>query len=53
MINWSEGSTIRGLAWLAFGIIGAVGWWFGKDLSSLAPFAAVVTGGLGVLTSDK
>jgi hypothetical protein len=51
-IDWSQNSTKRGAIWLVFGVIGIVGWVFGKDVTALMPLGAAVAGGMGVAIKD-
>jgi hypothetical protein len=51
-IDWSQNSTKRGAVWLAFGLIGIIGWFLGKDASALVPLAAAIVGGMGVGIKD-
>lgn len=52
-IDLSQPSSIRGIAWVFFAIVGALGWWAGKDIEGLIPLAMAVAGGLGVIVKDK
>lgn len=52
-IDFSQPSTIRGLVWFIFGIIGLVMLFMGKDISQLTPLAAAVAGGLGLGLDDN
>jgi len=51
-VDFTQASTIRGLVWLAFAVVGSVGWLMDKDLSVLSVFAAAVAGGIGVVVKD-
>ena len=52
-IDLNQPSSIRGLVWVLFAIVGAAGWWAGKDIEVLIPLAMAVAGGLGVIVKDN
>jgi hypothetical protein len=51
--SFKEPSTLRGLAWLLFAIVGSIAYWQGKDLQPLLILAATVVGGIGAITRDQ
>jgi Ni/Fe-hydrogenase subunit HybB-like protein len=51
--SFKEPSTLRGLAWLIFAVVGSVAYWQGKDLQPLLILAATVVGGIGAITRDQ
>jgi len=52
-IDWSENSTKRGAIWLIAALIGLPMVWMGKDITGLIALAMGVSGGLGVLLTEK
>jgi hypothetical protein len=51
-IDWSQASTKRGLVWVATAIVGAIGWFYGKDVSQIILLGTAVAGGIGVAIKD-
>ncbi len=51
-IDWKQGSTQRGLIWIAVAVIGLPMVALGKDISQLIVLAAGIAGGLGVALKD-
>jgi hypothetical protein len=49
LIKSAEPSTLRGIIWLIFSLVGLTGWFFDKDLSGLVVLAGAAVGGLGLL----
>jgi hypothetical protein len=52
-IDWSENSTKRGIIWVIAAVIGFPMVWMGKDITQLITLSMGITGGLGVLLTDK
>jgi hypothetical protein len=52
-IDWSENSTKRGIIWVIASVVGLPMVWVGKDITGLIALAMGVSGGLGVLLTDK
>ncbi len=51
--SFKEPSTLRGLVWLIFAVVGSIAYWQGKDLQPLLILAATVVGGIGAITKDQ
>ena len=52
-VDFSQPSTIRGLIWLAVGVVGLIMIAFNKDITTLLTLGSAIAGGLGVAISDK
>lgn len=51
-IDWSQASTKRGAMWVIVGLIGTVGWWFGKDVTGIILLGSTISGAMGFAIKD-
>ncbi len=51
-VDWKQRSTIRGAVWFFTALLGAVGYFMGKDISEIILLGTAIAGGLGVGVKD-
>lgn len=51
-VDWTQSSTFRGLIRTVVLILGAVGWWMGKDVTGIILLGTGINGILGISTKD-
>jgi hypothetical protein len=47
-----EASTVRGLVWAFVAVLGALGYFLGKDITPIILLGTAVAGGLGIGVKD-